>query len=161
VDVSRRNFVYLYSSSKGNPMYVGYGSTAQRALSHSKGGHNEQLKRWLKRGDFDLRIAGHTAFAPRAFAQLHRRPRRRNRRPIVQSLLHEPRDRGRVPALVKHLPGRRIEKVSVPAIGEVRGCAFLLDWRVSPPCRGSPHHLRHRGRRRPRARLELQIHERG
>ncbi|MBM3875031.1 MAG: hypothetical protein FJ382_15125, partial [Verrucomicrobia bacterium] len=50
------------------------------------------------------------------------------------------------------------EKVSVPAIVEFRGCAFLLDWRVSPPSRGSPHHLRHRGRRRPRARLELQIH---
>ncbi|MBM3960227.1 MAG: penicillin acylase family protein [SAR202 cluster bacterium] len=58
--------------------------------------------------DREARIAGHTAYAPRAFAQLHRRPRRRNRRPIVQSLLHEPRDRGRVPALVKHLPGRRI-----------------------------------------------------
>jgi len=49
------------------------------------------------------------------------------------------------------------EKVSVPAIGEIRGCAFLLDWRVSPPCRGSPHHLRHRGRRRQGARPELQI----
>ena len=54
----KRNFVYLYLSSDGKPMYVGYGSTAQRALSHSKGSHNTQLKRWLKKGDFDLRIAG-------------------------------------------------------------------------------------------------------
>jgi hypothetical protein len=54
----KRNFVYLYSSSKGKPMYVGYGSTAQRALSHSSNSHNDNLEHWLKRGDFDLRIAG-------------------------------------------------------------------------------------------------------
>ena len=54
----KRNFVYLYTSSAGKAMYVGYGSTAQRALSHSGGSHNKQLKSWLKKGDFDLRIAG-------------------------------------------------------------------------------------------------------
>ncbi|MBM3870331.1 MAG: hypothetical protein FJ392_05110 [Verrucomicrobia bacterium] len=54
-------------------------------------------------------------------------------------------------------PNRAIEKVSVPAIGDFRGCAFLLEWRVSPPCRGSPHHLRHRRCRRQGARPELQI----
>jgi hypothetical protein len=54
----KRNFVYLYSSSNGKPMYVGFGSTAQRALSHSGGSHNDNLGRWLKKGDFDLRIAG-------------------------------------------------------------------------------------------------------
>ena len=54
----KRNFVYLYSGSNGKPIYVGYGSTAQRALSHSGGSHNRRLKRWLEKGDFDLRIAG-------------------------------------------------------------------------------------------------------
>lgn len=39
-------------------MYVGYGNTTQRALTHSKGSHNLQLKHWLKKGHFDLRIAG-------------------------------------------------------------------------------------------------------
>jgi len=34
-------------------------------------------------------------------------------------------------------PNRAIEKVSVPAIGDFRGCAFLLDWQVSPPCRAN------------------------
>jgi hypothetical protein len=56
--MSKRNFVYLYTSQAGKAMYVGYGSTAQRALSHSGGSHNKQLKSWLKKGDFDLRIAG-------------------------------------------------------------------------------------------------------
>ena len=56
--MSRRNFVYLYCNSNGKPMYVGYGSTAQRALSHSKCSHNADLKRWLKTWDFDLRLAG-------------------------------------------------------------------------------------------------------
>ncbi len=56
--MSNRNFVYLYTNSSGDAMYVGYGSTAQRALSHSGGSHNRNLNSWLKKGDFDLRIAG-------------------------------------------------------------------------------------------------------
>ncbi|MEI6096251.1 MAG: GIY-YIG nuclease family protein, partial [Gammaproteobacteria bacterium] len=56
--MSKRNFVYFYSSSAGKAMYVGYGNTAQRALSHSGGSHNKRLKSWLKKGDFNLRIAG-------------------------------------------------------------------------------------------------------
>ncbi len=39
-------------------MYVGYGSTAWRALSHSHRSHNRKLKTWLAKGQFDLRIAG-------------------------------------------------------------------------------------------------------
>ena len=54
----KRNFVYFYTSPAGKAMYVGYGNTAQRALSHSGGSHNKRLKSWLKKGDFDLRIAG-------------------------------------------------------------------------------------------------------
>lgn len=39
-------------------MYVGYGTTAQRALSHTRGSHNHKLKSWLNKGQFELQIAG-------------------------------------------------------------------------------------------------------
>lgn len=54
----RQNFVYLYSTRDGKPMYVGYGRTAQRALSHSGCSHNRELKNWLSREDYHLKIAG-------------------------------------------------------------------------------------------------------
>jgi hypothetical protein len=56
--MGKRNFVYLYTNPKGQPMYVGYGSTAQRALSHRGGSHNRELKAWLKQQKFNLKIAG-------------------------------------------------------------------------------------------------------
>ena len=52
------HFVYLYRDRTGRPMYVGYGHTAQRAISHKGGSHNKELKTWLGREDFDLQIAG-------------------------------------------------------------------------------------------------------
>jgi len=39
-------------------MYVGYGKTAQRAISHTGGSHNRALSRWLARNEYDLKIAG-------------------------------------------------------------------------------------------------------
>jgi hypothetical protein len=50
--------VYLYEDHQGNPMYVGYGNTAQRALSHTRGSHNRKLRAWLAKGKFELKIAG-------------------------------------------------------------------------------------------------------
>jgi hypothetical protein len=53
-----QNFVYLYRSLDGTVVYVGYGHTVQRALSHVGNSHNSGLKRWLARGKFDLQVAG-------------------------------------------------------------------------------------------------------
>jgi hypothetical protein len=57
-DSKNKNFVYLYKSLKGSPIYVGYGKTVQRALTHSGGSHNKELKAWLAKNQFDLSIAG-------------------------------------------------------------------------------------------------------
>jgi hypothetical protein len=52
------HFVYLYRTLKGDPVYVGYGRTVQRALSHSGASHNSGLQTWLERNQFDLHVAG-------------------------------------------------------------------------------------------------------
>ena len=57
-DTKNKNFVYLYKSLKGLPIYVGYGKSVQRALTHSGGSHNKGLKAWLAQNQFDLSIAG-------------------------------------------------------------------------------------------------------
>ena len=57
-DTKNKNFVYLYKSLKGSPIYVGYGKSVQRALTHSGGSHNKGLKAWLAQNQFDLSIAG-------------------------------------------------------------------------------------------------------
>jgi len=56
--VLREHFVYLYRTLGGEPVYVGYGHTVQRALSHAGGSHNQGLKAWLSRSKFDLQVAG-------------------------------------------------------------------------------------------------------
>jgi hypothetical protein len=56
--VSSTHFVYLYRALNGDPVYVGYGQTVQRALSHTGSSHNCQLKEWLANGKFDLQVAG-------------------------------------------------------------------------------------------------------
>jgi len=52
------NFVYLYKTLSGVPVYVGYGHTVSRALTHTSGSHNKELKAWLAKNKFDLSIAG-------------------------------------------------------------------------------------------------------
>ena len=54
----KQNYVYLYKSLDGSPMYVGYGGTVQRALTHTGSSHNKKLKQWLAKNKFDLSIAG-------------------------------------------------------------------------------------------------------
>jgi hypothetical protein len=52
------HFVYLYRTLRGDPVYVGYGRTVQRALSHSGASHNSGLQAWLDKNQFDLHVAG-------------------------------------------------------------------------------------------------------
>ena len=52
------HFVYLYRTPKGQPIYVGYGKSVQRALAHSGSSHNSDLKLWLTKNRFDLQVAG-------------------------------------------------------------------------------------------------------
>ena len=56
--MAEKHYVYLYTTIAGAVMYVGYGANVERALSHSGGSHNKQLKAWLARENFDLKIAG-------------------------------------------------------------------------------------------------------
>ena len=56
--MAREHFVYLYRTLQGDPVYVGYGQAVERALTHSGGSHNADLKRWLAQTKFDLQIAG-------------------------------------------------------------------------------------------------------
>jgi len=53
-----QNFVYLYKTLTGTSVYVGYGHTVQRALTHTGASHNRELKAWLGKNKFDLQIAG-------------------------------------------------------------------------------------------------------
>jgi hypothetical protein len=52
------HFVYLYRSVSGSAKYVGYGQTPDRAMSHAGSSHNDALRAWLGRGDYQLSIAG-------------------------------------------------------------------------------------------------------
>lgn len=56
--MASEHFVYLYRDHAGNPVYVGYGHSAQRAISHRGSSHNSGLKAWLAKENFDLQIAG-------------------------------------------------------------------------------------------------------
>lgn len=56
--MSREHFVYLYRTLQGEPVYVGYGHTVQRALTHTGASHNAELKTWLAKNKFDLQISG-------------------------------------------------------------------------------------------------------
>ena len=53
------HFVYQYlDRSSGATVYVGYGMATDRAISHAKTSHNDGLRAWLEKGEFELRIAG-------------------------------------------------------------------------------------------------------
>jgi hypothetical protein len=54
------HYVYLYRdrSNARRPMYVGYGMTVGRAISHARQSHNAALRAWLGAGNFDLTVAG-------------------------------------------------------------------------------------------------------
>jgi hypothetical protein len=56
--MATKHFVYLYRDRSGRPIYVGYGHSAQRAISHRGASHNKELKGWLAKDDFDLQLAG-------------------------------------------------------------------------------------------------------
>jgi len=56
--VSDAYYVYLYRSIAGVPKYVGYGMSVERALTHAGHSHNDALRSWLTRGEFDLSVAG-------------------------------------------------------------------------------------------------------
>lgn len=56
--MAREHFVYLYRTLQGDPVYVGYGQAVERALTHTGGSHNAELKSWLAQNKFDLQIAG-------------------------------------------------------------------------------------------------------
>lgn len=56
--MSDGHYVYLYRSLSGVPKYVGYGMNVDRSLSHAGHSHNDDLRRWLERGDFNLTVAG-------------------------------------------------------------------------------------------------------
>jgi hypothetical protein len=52
------HFVYQYLDVNGRTMYIGYGESPSRAMSHTGGSHNPGLRSWLESGVFELRIAG-------------------------------------------------------------------------------------------------------
>lgn len=52
------HFVYQYLDVNGRTMYIGYGESPSRAMSHTGGSHNPGLRTWLESGVFELRIAG-------------------------------------------------------------------------------------------------------
>ena len=52
------HYVYLYSTPAGVPKYVGYGKDVERALSHQSASHNRKLAAFLKKGAFELKVAG-------------------------------------------------------------------------------------------------------
>lgn len=54
----RDHFVYQYlDPDTGETVYVGYGKSTSRALSHAES-HNRELRDWLRRERFRLRVAG-------------------------------------------------------------------------------------------------------
>lgn len=52
------HYVYLYRSMAGVAKYVGYGMSVERAISHTGHSHNDQLRAWLQKGDFELSVVG-------------------------------------------------------------------------------------------------------
>ncbi len=57
-DREHNHFVYLYRNKDGSPLYVGYGESPQRAISHISKTHNVELEKHLKKGRYNLEIAG-------------------------------------------------------------------------------------------------------
>lgn len=53
-----QHYVYLYRARSGRPVYVGYGTNVERALSHPGESHNVRLREWLDSHQFDLTVAG-------------------------------------------------------------------------------------------------------
>jgi len=51
------HFVYLYQSSSGRVVYVGYGRRTARSMAHPETGHPE-FRRWLSSNSHEVRIAG-------------------------------------------------------------------------------------------------------
>lgn len=51
------HFVYLYQSSRGRVVYVGYGRQTRRSMAHPQAGHAE-FRKWLKANAHEVRIAG-------------------------------------------------------------------------------------------------------
>ncbi len=56
--MSNKHYVYLYRDLAGKTKYVGYGQNVGRALSHTGKSHNQRLKAWLAKDNFDLSISG-------------------------------------------------------------------------------------------------------
>lgn len=56
--VDRDHYVYRYLDHRRRTVYVGYGESPERAMSHSGGSHNEDLRNWLMQRRFELLIAG-------------------------------------------------------------------------------------------------------
>ena len=54
----KHHFVYMYSTSAGKPVYIGYGKAVSRALSHTNKSHNKQLASWINNNKYDLKICG-------------------------------------------------------------------------------------------------------
>lgn len=52
------HFVYIYRDERGKPRYVGYGSFADRATSHSQRSHNPVLAKFLATHRYVVEIAG-------------------------------------------------------------------------------------------------------
>jgi hypothetical protein len=57
-DCEQSHFVYLYRDKDGSPLYVGYGESPKRAISHINSTHSVQLEKKLVRGGYSLEIAG-------------------------------------------------------------------------------------------------------
>lgn len=55
---SKSHYVYIYRDLDRNPMYVGYGSRATRAVSHQSGSHNPRLDAFLRKARYTLEICG-------------------------------------------------------------------------------------------------------
>jgi hypothetical protein len=52
------HFVYLYWDLDGRAIYVGYGMSPERAISHASKSHNPKLQEFLQKGEYTLEIAG-------------------------------------------------------------------------------------------------------
>jgi hypothetical protein len=52
------HYVYLYRDLNGKPRYIGYGMSAERAISHAYRSHNTALRSFLAARQYRLEIAG-------------------------------------------------------------------------------------------------------
>lgn len=56
--VDRDHYVYRYLDERGRTVYIGYGESPERAMSHPDSSHNAELRTWLKQAKYELLIAG-------------------------------------------------------------------------------------------------------